>query len=118
MEKVSIYHNPRCSKSRKSIEILDDLGIKYNVIDYIKNPPKKNDLINLLGKLKMEPIDIIRTNEEEYKSSNLANETDRDKLIDFILEYPKVLQRPIISVDKKAVIGRPPENIYRLLNEG
>ena len=117
MKKISLYHNPKCSKSRRAVEILDSLDIKYDVIEYIKKPLSKNDLINLLSKLGMGPIDIIRTNEEEFKASKLTNEAGRGELINLILKYPKILQRPIISTDEEAVIGRPLENIHKLLNE-
>ena len=115
MEKITIYHNPRCSKSRKSIEILNSLDIEYHVIEYLKVPLDKEELTSILNKLRAEPIDIIRTNEEEFKLND-AKSDDRDKLIELIIKYPKILQRPIISTDERAVIGRPPENIKKLFS--
>ena len=116
MKKITIYHNPRCSKSRKSIEILNSLNIKYNIIEYLKTPLGKGELTAILDKLKVEPIDIIRTNEEEFKLNDIKS-NDRGELIELIIKYPKILQRPIISTDKKAVIGRPPENIKKLFSQ-
>ena len=115
MKNITIYHNPRCSKSRKSIEILNSLDVEYHVIEYLKTPLAKEELTSILNKLRLEPIDIIRTNEEEFKLND-AKSDDRDELIGLIIKYPKILQRPIISTNERAVIGRPPENIKKLFS--
>ena len=114
--KITIYHNPKCSKSRKALEIIRRKNIEPTIILYLKNKLSKTEVENLLIKLGLSIRDILRTGEDEYKNNNLKNEnlTD-DKLIDFLIIFPKLLQRPIVIKKSKAVIGRPPENILNLL---
>ena len=114
--KITIYHNPKCSKSRKALEIIKSKNIEPTIILYLVNKLSKAEIKNLLLKLRLSIRDILRTGEDEYKNNNLKNEnlTD-DKLIDFLIKFPKLLQRPIVIKNSKAVIGRPPENILNLL---
>jgi arsenate reductase (glutaredoxin) len=113
---VKIYHNPRCSKSRQTLQLLQDKGIKPEIIDYLKAPPTAAELIDLLGKLGMEPREVMRKGESEYKSNNLANpDLTRETLIASIANNPILLERPIVVANNKAVIGRPPENILTIL---
>ena len=115
-KEIIIYHNPKCSKSRKALEIIKNKNIEPTIILYLIDKLTKAEVKNLLSKLGLSIRDILRTREDEYKNNNLKNEnlTD-DKLIDFLIRFPKLLQRPIVVKNNKAVIGRPPENILNLL---
>ena len=115
-KEIIIYHNPRCSKPRKALEIIKSKNIKPTIILYLVNQLSKTEVINLLSKLGLFIRDILRTEEEEYKKNNLVNENLSDeKLIEFLIKFPKLLQRPIVVKNNKAVIGRPPDNILNLL---
>ena len=115
-KEVIIYHNPKCSKSRKALDIIKSKNFEPTIILYLVNKLSKTEVKKLLSKLGLSIRDILRTGEDEYKNNNLKNEnlTD-DKLIDFLIKFPKLLQRPIVVKDNKAVVGRPPENILNLL---
>ena len=111
-----IYHNPRWGKSRKSVEILNKEKINYTTIEYLKTPLKFKELKNLFEVLNIKPQDVIRKNEKEFKDNNLKDIIDDEKkVIEAIIQYPKILERPIIVIEGKAVIGRPPENIYDII---
>ena len=113
---ITIYHNPKCSKSRKALEIIKSKNIEPTIILYLVNKLSKTEVKNLLLKLGLSIRDILRTGEVEYKNNNLKNENlSEDKLIDFLIKFPKLLQRPIVIKNSQAVIGRPPENILNLL---
>tara|TARA_B100000902_G_scaffold397095_1_gene459874 strand:+ start:1526 stop:1882 length:357 start_codon:yes stop_codon:yes gene_type:complete len=116
LSETYIYHNPRCSKSRKALEILIDHHITPNIILYLNKPLSKKKLINIIELSKLTVRDFIRTNEIEYKDNNLNNKslTD-DDLLDFIIQFPKLLQRPIIIHNNHAIIARPTENILKIL---
>jgi len=115
-KEVIIYHNPKCSKSRKALDIIKSKNFEPTIILYLVNKLSKAEVKKLLSKLGLSIRDILRTGEDEYKNNNLKNEnlTD-DKLIDFLIKFPKLLQRPIVVKDNKAVVGRPPENILDVL---
>ena len=114
--KITIYHNPKCSKSRKALEIIKSKNIEPTIILYLTNKLSKNEIKNLLLRLRLSIRDILRTGENEYKKNNLKNENlSDDTLVEFIIKFPKLLQRPIVIKNNKAVIGRPPENILKLL---
>ena len=114
--KITIYHNPKCSKSRKALEIIKSKNIEPTIILYLVDKLSKIEVKNLLIKLGLSIRDILRTGEDEYKRNNLKNENlSDDKLIEFLIKFPKLLQRPIVVKNSKAVIGRPPENILNLL---
>jgi len=115
-KEVIIYHNPKCSKSRKALEIIKNKNIEPTIILYLVNKLTKTEVKNLLSKLGLSIRDILRTEEDEYKNNNLKNENLTDnKLVDFLIKFPKLLQRPIVVKNNKAVVGRPPENILNLL---
>ena len=115
-KEVIIYHNPKCSKSRKALEIIKSKNIEPTIILYLVNKLSKTEVENLLSKLGLSIRDILRTGEDEYKKNNLKNENLSDnKLIEFLIKFPKLLQRPIVVKNSKALIGRPPENILNLL---
>ena len=114
--KITIYHNPKCSKSRKALEIIRSKNIEPTIILYLKSKLSKTEVKNLLSKLGLSIRDILRTGEDEYKKNNLKNENlSDDKLIEFLIKFPRLLERPIVVKNSKAVIGRPPENILNLL---
>ncbi|MEM7359008.1 MAG: arsenate reductase (glutaredoxin) [Pseudomonadota bacterium] len=119
---ITIYHNPRCSKSRQTLEIVDQhaqaRGMQVNVIEYLKTPPNHQQLDSILRGLNMEPRDLMRKKEAEYSDNNLANETlSRDQLIAAMIDNPKVIERPIVVVGDDVVIGRPPEAVNAILPE-
>ena len=115
-KEVIIYHNPKCSKSRKALDIIKSKNFEPTIILYLVNKLSKTEVKKLLSKLGLSIRDILRTGEDEYKNNNLKNENlSDDKLIDFLIKFPKLLQRPIVVKNSKAVIGRPPENVLNFL---
>lgn len=113
---TTIYHNPRCSKSRAAMELLNDKGIEANVVKYLDTPPDRQTLENILDLLGLEPRDLMRKGEKEYADNTLADESlSRDQLIDAMVEFPKLIERPIVVANGKAAIGRPIENIIDIL---
>ena len=116
MSDFIIYHNPRCSKSRQTLEILDQHDIETEIVLYLDNPPSAEEMASILNKLELSPRDILRKGEDAYKELNLKNDklTNKD-LINFMVENPKLIERPIVIRGDKAVIGRPPENVLSLV---
>lgn len=113
---VTIYHNPRCSKSRQTLELLEQQGQKPDIVEYLKTPPDRTTLITILDKLGLEPRDLMRKNEPEYTKNNLDNQSlSRDELIDALLAHPKLIERPIVLANDKASLGRPPEKVLDIL---
>lgn len=113
---MKIYHNPRCGKSRQTLALIEEAGIEPEVIEYLKTPPTAEELDAILKKLKMEPQELMRKGEAIYKELNLAErELSRDEAIAVMLEHPKLIERPIVVQGRKAVLGRPPENVKELL---
>jgi len=113
---TTIYHNPRCSKSRATLELLNEKGVDVSVVKYLDTPPDKKTLENILEMLGLEPRDLMRKGEKEYKENNLADENlSRDELIDAMLKYPRLIERPIVVKNGKAAIGRPIENVIDIL---
>ena len=111
-----IYHNPDWSKSRKSVEILKRKNIEFEVIQYIKYPPNADQLKSICTKLNLEPKDIVRIGEKDFKENNLSEIIeDKNLLLEKMVEFPKIIERPIIIIGNKAVVGRPPENILDIL---
>ena len=112
---AKIWHNPKCSKSRQALELLHVNGIDVEVVKYLENSPSKEDITDLLSKLQISAKELMRTKEELYKELGLKDETSEEKLIDAMVKYPKLIERPIIITEKGVVIGRPPEKILELL---
>ena len=113
---VTIYHNPRCSKSRATLALLEENGVAPEVVEYLETPPSKAELSNILDRLGMQPRELIRKKEEPYKALNLADESlDRDALIDAMIENPILIERPVVVNEGKYALGRPPENVLRIL---
>jgi arsenate reductase len=113
---VTIYHNPRCSKSRATLALLEERGIDPNVLLYLENPPSADELDRVLKALGKEPRELMRKGEEPYKNLNLADESlSRDGLIKAMVENPILIERPIVVNGKKAAVGRPPESVLDIL---
>jgi arsenate reductase len=115
MADVTIWHNPRCSKSRDSFNLLEEKGIEADVVKYLDNPPSKEELKEVLKLLGIAPRELMRTKEMIYKELNLKEENDDEKLIEAMVENPKLIERPIVIKGGKAVIGRPIEKVIELL---
>jgi len=116
MSDFIIYHNPRCSKSRQTLEILNQKDVNAEVVLYLENPPSIKEVTSILQKLGLDPRDIIRKGEEEYKLLNLKDQSlTKNELITFMSENPKLIERPIVIKGDKAVIGRPPENVLSII---
>lgn len=113
---VTIYHNPRCSKSRQTLTLLEEKGIVPTVREYLKDVPNADELNTILGMLGMEPRDLMRKKEAEYKENGLDNATlSHDQLIQGMIDNPKIIERPIVIKEGKARIGRPPESVLEIL---
>ena len=116
MSEFQIYHNPRCSKSRQTLALLEEKGIKPEVILYLDDTPSVAALTAVIEKLGVTVRDIIRTGEDAYKEQNLKNpELSDAALLEAMVASPKLIQRPIVIKNDKAVIGRPPENVLDLI---
>src|SRR5690606_11605475 len=113
---TTIYHNPRCSKSRETLQLLEAQGIKPDVVLYLETPPDAPTLKTLLKKLGLKPRELMRQKEAEYKDMGLQDESlSDDQLIDAMVKCPKLIERPIVVHGKKAALGRPPENVLEIL---
>ncbi len=113
---VKIYHNPRCSKSRETLALLEGHNISPEIIKYLDTPPTATELQDILTLLSLKPRDLMRKKEKEYKEQNLADESLGDEdLIDAMIKYPRLIERPIVIKDGKAAIGRPPHLILEIL---
>lgn len=113
---IRFYHNPRCSKSRQSLKLLQDKGIEPVVIEYLKTPPDAQTVKRVLELLNREPCELMRKNEAEYQQLRLDDpELSRDDLIQAMVDHPILIERPIVVRGEHAVIGRPPENVLKIL---
>lgn len=113
---IKIYHNPRCSKSRQTLALIEESGNQPQVIEYLKSPPTAEELDSILKKLNREPQELMRKGEKIYRELNLAEqEMSREEAIAVMVEHPKLIERPIVIKGRKAVLGRPPENVNELL---
>lgn len=112
---IQIWHNSRCSKSREALKLLEENGINAEIVKYLDTPPSKEELIEVLKMLGITARELMRTKEDIYEALNLKDVTAEDKLIDAMVQNPKLIERPIVIKDGKAVIGRPVENILEIL---
>jgi len=113
---ITIYYNPRCSKSRATLELLKSENREPEVIEYLNTPPTKQNLESILDMLGMQPRDLMRTHEKEYAEAGLDNpDLSRAELIAAMIQYPRLIERPIVVTDGKAAIGRPPEKVLDIL---
>ena len=113
---VTIFHNPRCSKSRQTLELLKSNDVEPNIVEYLKTPPTSAELSNIIKMLGVDIRDIIRTKESEYKEVGADNKSLSDsELLSILVATPKLIERPIVITGNKAAIGRPPENVLSIL---
>ena len=113
---VKIYHNPRCTKSRLTLAILEEKDIDFEIIKYLEDTPSVEELKSLLDELAMDPRSLMRTFEAPYKENNLDDESlSEDQLIQAMIDNPILIERPIVKTDKGIAIGRPPENVLAIL---
>ena len=117
MTKIILYHNPRWGKSRGAVSLLEESGIEFTKVEYLKNPLNRNEILSLSNKLGMAPSGIVRKNEASYKENNFGEILDDDEAMAVAIEkFPKIMERPIAVKGAKAVIGRPPENVLTLID--
>lgn len=114
---LKIYHNPRCSKSRCALDRLKENSFDFEVVDYIKNSLSASEIKLILQQLKIKPNDLLRKNETEYKEHIQGKDLKEDKIIDLMVKYPKLIERPIVVWNGKAVIARPLEKLKELVNK-
>lgn len=115
-EATRIFHNPRCSKSRQALELLHERGIEPEIIRYLETPPTAQELSDILNRLALDPRQLMRTQEKEYRELGLDNpELTREQLIAAMVETPRLIERPIVLANGKAAVGRPPENVLDIL---
>ena len=113
---ATIYHNPRCSKSRQTLALLEENGVSPEIVLYLQTPPTADQIKSILAKLAIEPRQLMRVKESEYKENNLADKMlTNDQLIDAMVEHPKLIERPIVLANDKAALGRPPEDVLNIL---
>ena len=113
---VTIYHNPRCSKSRQTLQLLRDRGIEPEIVEYLKTPPSADEMDAVLAKLGIEPRALMRTKETAYRDAGMADEgLSRRVLIDLMVANPIVIERPIVVNGARAALGRPPESVLSIL---
>lgn len=112
--KATIYHNPRCSKSRQTLALLEENKLDIIIVEYLKTPLSRSELDQLHKQLQIEASQMIRTKEAEFKTAAI-NLSDDDAVLDAIEQLPKLLERPIVVTEKGAVTGRPPENVLEII---
>lgn len=114
---MKIYHNNRCAKSRDSYNLLKEKGLEFETIEYLKTPPSKEELTDLLKKLNMPAKDLIRKGEADYKANFKGKELTETEWIEAMVQYPKLIERPIVVKGDRAVVGRPIDKVIELLGE-
>ena len=113
---TKILHNPRCSKSRQTLQLLNEQGIEPEVIEYLKTPPDHSTLDRILKQLNMQPRELMRKGQDEYHALKLDDPSlSREQLIDAMVQHPILIERPIVISDKGIALGRPPENVKKIL---
>ena len=112
---ITIYHNPRCRKSREGLALLEESGEKFEVVKYLEEPINEKELNTIISKLGIKPIDLIRTNESIWKSEYKEKKLTDQQTIEAMVKYPKLIERPIVVNNNKAVIGRPKELILDII---
>ncbi len=116
MAEVTIYHNPRCSKSRQTLALLEENKIDVRIVNYLEAPPTADELKEIISLLSVSAFDIVRTGEAEYKEAGIDASSSDESVINAIVNAPKLMQRPIVVGNQEAIIGRPPENVMRLID--
>ena len=115
MSDVTIYHNPRCSKSRNTLALLEENGVAPDIVLYLETPLNEGEIAGLLDKLDMTAGQLVRRGEEAYKLCGLDQKSGDDQVLAAMAEHPKLIERPIVVKGDKAVLGRPPENVLELI---
>jgi len=115
MSKLTIWHNPRCSKSREALQLLEESGQEFEVVKYLDENPSRETLEALLKKISLRPREIMRTKEAIYKEMDLKNEEDDAKLIEAMVANPKLIERPIIIKEESAIVARPPSLVTEFI---
>lgn len=115
MSKVKIFHNPRCSKSREALQLLNEIGCEVEIVEYLKAHPSKSDITELVNLLGIEAHDLVRTGEAVYKEHYKGKELTNDQWIEAMTQHPVLIERPIVIHGNKAVIGRPPVLVKTIL---
>jgi arsenate reductase len=116
-EEIRIFHNPRCSKCRLTMDILNDKGLNATIVKYLETPPDSKELSSVLDMLGLEPRELMRKHESPYKENNLDNpDLSREQLIQAMIDNPILIERPIVIKGNRAVIGRPPEKVLEILS--
>jgi arsenate reductase len=116
MTDLKIYHNPRCSKSRQTLALIEEKGLTPTIIRYLESPPDTAEISDLLMKLGISARALLRQGEQDYKDQNLKNtQLSEAELIDAMATHPKLIERPIVVKNNKAILGRPPENVLDLI---
>lgn len=113
---ITIYHNPRCRKSREGLEVLKESGEDFQIREYLKEPVTEEELIEVLEKLNMAPIELVRTEEKIWKENYKGKDLSDRELVRVMVENPKLIQRPVVVKDNSAVVGRPASKISELIN--
>lgn len=112
---MKLYHNPRCSKSREGLAILRDRNLDFEIVEYLKVPLTKEELSNIIKKLNIAPIDLVRKNERIWKENFKDQKLDNEQVLDALVEHPKLIERPILVNGNLAVVGRPPEHLISII---
>lgn len=116
MASVTIYHNPRCSKSRRTLDLLDQRGVEPQIIEYLKTPPSAEQIAEILELLELQPRELMRSNEAEYRELRLDDPAlSREQLIQAMADHPRLIQRPVVVSRGRAALGRPPERVLEIL---
>ena len=116
MTEITIYHNPKCSKSRQTLQLLRDRGIEPTIVEYLKQPLSAAQIKRLLNMLQMSPRELMRNKEADYIALNLADpKLSEGALTEAMAEHPQLIERPIVVVGERAAIGRPPERVLEIL---
>ncbi len=115
MSAITIYHNPKCSKSRATLALVERHGDELNIVEYLRTPPTAKELVALVAKLGLEPEQLVRKGEDVYKKEYAGKTLSRAQWIEAMVRHPILIERPIVVVGERAVIGRPPENVLTLL---
>ena len=112
---IKIYHNPRCRKSREGLQLLENSGKEFEIVKYLDNAPSKEELTSIIELLDISPIQLVRKNEKIWKENYKGKELSDDNIIEAMVQNPKLIERPIIINNNKAVIARPAESIFEIL---
>ena len=115
MDTYTIYHNPRCSKSRAALALLQERNLPLRIIEYLKDPPSRDELAGLRKRLGLSPSEWVRKSEAEFKAAGLGSHSSETELLDAMAKHPVLIERPIVVHGNRAIVGRPPERVLELV---